>query len=173
MVDLRLEGILVKCSVSEESPIRECNPLSPQHYRQSSPLCHGSGNFQSFAERSEESELKSVNPEWREEREADLTSIPAAEPANPRRSLLCSRRQDPTIKHSREERPDNHGLLPKSSLPAETFRERCKQVFGQIRQGSQPDAGVLRRLHQDSVHCGRKRSWEQADVGRVGTANHH
>jgi hypothetical protein len=108
-------GILVKRSVSEGPLNKEHTPES-SHYRQSSlPLHHGSDSFQSFAERSEENfgdilpkssmhgapvaavqtqpavlarrTLRSMNPEWREEREAASTSIPAFEPANPRRTV--------------------------------------------------------------------------------------
>jgi hypothetical protein len=108
-------GILVKRPASEEPPNREYTPESSQYRQSSLPLCHGSGNFKSFAERSEESfrdillgpsihaaptavvraqsagpaqsTLRSMNPQWREEREPASASISAFEPANPRRTV--------------------------------------------------------------------------------------
>jgi len=108
-------GILVKRSVSEKPPNKNHNPESSQYRQSSLSLCHGSDGLQDFAERSEESfrdilprpsmhtapvaavrtqptvlaqrTLQSVNPEWREEREAASASIPAFEPANPRRTV--------------------------------------------------------------------------------------
>jgi hypothetical protein len=108
-------GILVKRSVSEEPPNKEHTPESSQYRQSSLSLCYGSDNFQRFAERSEESfrdilprpsmhaapvaavrtqpavlaqrTLRSMNPEWREEREVTSASIPAFEPANPRRTV--------------------------------------------------------------------------------------
>jgi hypothetical protein len=108
-------GILVKRPVSEKLPNREYTPESSRYRQSSLPLCHGSGNFRSLAERSEESfrdvllgpsmhaapaavvrtqsagsaqrTLRSMNPQWREEREAVSASISAFEPANPRHTV--------------------------------------------------------------------------------------
>src|SRR3954451_8655526 len=48
-------GILIKRSVSEEPPNREHISESSQYWQFSLSLCHGSRNFQSLTERSEES----------------------------------------------------------------------------------------------------------------------
>jgi hypothetical protein len=177
-------GILIKRSVREEPPNREHPPESSQHRQTSLSLCHGSGNFQSFVERSEESfgdilpkpsthtapvaavqaqsavsaqrELQSMNPEWREEREAASASIPVFEPANPRRTVSFApvhQIRQLSIPGNDAQQVPFHGDLPKV-----------------LQTGIQPDTGESpARPLGPAAHTPRQLAlWEEEELGTGG-----
>jgi hypothetical protein len=184
-------GILVKRSVSEEALNKE-HTLESSQYRQSSlPLCHGSDNFQSFAERSEESfrdilprpsmhaapvaavrtqpaalaqhTLRSMNPEWREEREAASALIPAFEPANPRRTVSFA----PVHQTRQSSIPGKRALTTAVRYQNVSFRGGLPRV---LQAGIRPDE--LERAAgcpDPTAHTPRQLAlWEQEELGAGG-----
>ena len=184
-------GILVKRPVSEELPDREHTPESSQYRQSSLPLYHGSGNFKSFAERSEESfkdvllgpsmhaapaavmraqsagsaqrTLRSMNPQCREEREAAPASISAFEPTNPRRTVSFA-----PVHQVRQ------SSIPGKDAPTTTVR--CQKVSFRgdlprvLQAGVRPEApeSPARRRGPATHIPGQLASWEKEELGTGG-----
>lgn len=184
-------GILVKRSASEEPPNKKHTPESSQYRRSSLPLCYGSDNLQSFAERSEESfrdilprssmhaapvaavrtrptvlaqrTLQSMNPKWREEREAASASIPAFEPANPRRTVSFA-----PVHQIRQ------SSIPGKGIPTTTVRYQnvsfCGDLPRVLQAGIRPDAPErLAECPGPAAHTPRQLAlWEEEELGAGG-----
>jgi hypothetical protein len=184
-------SILVKRSVSEELPNREHTPESSRYRRLSLSLCHGSGNFKSFAERSEESfrdilpgpsmhtapaavvrtqsavlaqrTLRSMNPEWREGREVASAPIPAFEPANPRRTVSFA-----PVHQVRQP------SIPGKDAPTTTIRYQKVSFRGELprvlQAGIRPDTpeSPAERLGPAAHVLGQLALWEKDERGTGG-----